>query len=197
MLPDPFPYVSTSLQRPPPTVVLILNKLSLLTIIVITSILFHVSAKTQKAARQAGSIGGREEDVYLDMLRTVERLSRGVAETLGRADLTPTQYNALRILRGAGDAGASCSEVSERMVTKDSDVTRLLDRLEARVLISREREATDRRRVVARITDEGLRLLAELDKPIAETHRRQLGHLGEKQLAALGRLLKVAQNGAS
>ncbi|HEV7906250.1 MAG TPA: MarR family transcriptional regulator, partial [Pyrinomonadaceae bacterium] len=136
-----------------------------------------------------------EEDLYLSLLRTAERLSRGVTETLGRADLTPTQYNALRILRGAGDAGVSCTEVSDRMVTKDSDVTRLLDRLEARKLISREREAKDRRRVVARITDEGLRVLAELDEPIAETHRRQLGHLGEKQLATLGRLLKVTQNG--
>jgi DNA-binding MarR family transcriptional regulator len=156
-----------------------------------------VSVNTQKEAEQSRSIGGREEEVYLSMLRTVERLSRGVAETLARADLTPTQYNALRILRGAGEAGASCTEVSDRMVTKDSDVTRLLDRLEARELISREREAKDRRRVVARITDEGLRVLAELDEPVAEIHRRQLGHLGEEQLATLARLLEVAQNGTS
>jgi DNA-binding MarR family transcriptional regulator len=154
-----------------------------------------VTGKSQKAAAQKKPAGADEEDVYLSLLRAAESLSRGVTETLGRADLTPTQYNALRILRGAGDAGASCTEVSERMVTKDSDVTRLLDRLEARELISREREAKDRRRVVARITDEGLRLLAELDGPVAETHRRQLGHLGEKQLATLGRLLKVAQDG--
>jgi DNA-binding MarR family transcriptional regulator len=153
-----------------------------------------VTAKAQKEAEQAGPIGGREEDVYLSMLRTVERLSRGVAETLAGADLTPTQYNALRILRGAGAAGASCTEVGERMVTKDSDVTRLLDRLEARGLISRGREAADRRRVVARITDEGLRVLEGLDGPVVETHRSQLGHLGEKQLATLGRLLKAARN---
>jgi DNA-binding MarR family transcriptional regulator len=117
-----------------------------------------------------------------------------VAETLAGADLTPTQYNALRILRGAGDAGASCTEVGERMVTKDSDVTRLLDRLEARGLISRGREAADRRRVVARITDEGLRVLEGLDGPVAETHRNQLGHLGEKPLATLGKLLKAARS---
>ena len=129
----------------------------------------------------------------MSMLRTVEWLSRGVAETLAGADLTPTQYNALRILRGAGDAGASCTEVSERMVTKDSDVTRLLDRLEARGLISRGREVADRRRVVARITDEGMRVLAGLDGPVAEAHRRQLGHLGDRQLAALGKLLKAAR----
>jgi DNA-binding MarR family transcriptional regulator len=167
----------------------------LLTILVITSILLLVSARNQKEPKQA-SAGSREEDVYLSLLRTAERLSRGVAETLARADLTPTQYNALRILRGAGREGASCSEVSDRMVTKDSDITRLLDRLEARGLISREREAKDRRRVVTRITDAGLRVLAELDEPILETHRRQLGHLGEKRLASVGSLLEAARNGS-
>ena len=164
-----------------------------MTIVVITSILSLVTTEAENEAGQAGAVGGREEDVYLSMLRAVEWLSRGVAETLAAAELTPTQYNALRILRGAGAAGASCSEVSDRMVTKDSDVTRLLDRLEARGLINREREATDRRRVVARITDEGLRVLAELDGPVAETHRRQLGHLGERQLATLGKLLNAAR----
>ncbi len=154
-----------------------------------------MAAEEQKELGQTGPAGGREEDVYLSMLRTVEWLSRGVAETLAKAELTPTQYNALRILRGAGEAGASCTEVSDRMVTKDSDVTRLLDRLEARGLISRGRDSADRRRVVTRITEEGLRVLAELDAPVAETHQRQLGHLGEKQLATLGRLLRAAQNG--
>ena len=169
-----------------------------MTTIVITSILPPEGVKTQKGAGRAGAVGvPEEEDVYLSMLRAVERLSRGVAETLGRAELTPTQYNALRILRGAGDAGASCTEVGDRMVTKDSDVTRLLDRLEARGLISRERESKDRRRVVARITGEGLRVLAEIDGPMAETHRRQLGHLGVKQLATLGRLLKIVRGETS
>ena len=153
-----------------------------------------MSAKNQKEESRPKPSGSREEDVYLSLLRTVERLSRGLVETLGRADLTPTQYNALRILRGAGTEGASCSEVSERMVTKDSDITRLLDRLEARGLISREREAKDRRRIATRITDEGLRVLAELDEPVAETHRAQLGHLGEKQLSSLGKLLEAARH---
>jgi DNA-binding MarR family transcriptional regulator len=167
-----------------------------LTIVVITSTLLSVSAKNQKESRPSRASARREEEVYLSLLRTAEWLSRGVVETLSRADLTPTQYNALRILRGAGEEGASCSEVSERMVTKDSDVTRLLDRLEARGLISRGREAKDRRRVVTRITDEGLRVLAQLDGPIAETHRRRLGHLADKQLDTLGELLKAARNAA-
>lgn len=151
-------------------------------------------AKREKEMMKSRHTGCPEEAVYLSLLRTAERLSRGVAETLSRSDLTPTQYNALRILRGAGNVGASCSEVSERMVTKDSDITRLLDRLEARGLISRERETKDRRRIMTRITEEGLRVLAELDKPIAETHRSQLGHLGEKQLASLTELLEAARN---
>ena len=133
----------------------------------------------------------REEEIYLTILRTAEALSRGVIETLKRADLTPTQYNALRILRGAGPAGASCREVGERMVTKESDITRLLNRLEARGLISRER-GEDRRFLVVRITDKGLRLLSELDGPVAECHRRQLGHMGDAQFASLSRLLKAA-----
>lgn len=155
-----------------------------------------MSARNQTEDNRPKPSGCREEEVFLSLLRTVEWLSRGLIETLGRADLTSTQYNALRILRGAGHEGASCSEVSERMITKDSDITRLLDRLEARELISREREAKDRRRIVARITDEGLRVLAELDEPVAETHRAQLGHLGEKQLSSLGKLLEAARNRA-
>jgi len=156
-----------------------------------------VTIKPRKESKQARASANREEEVYLSILRTAERMSRGVNETLRQADLTATQYNALRILRGAGEAGASCSEISERMVTKDSDITRLLDRLEARGLISRERDTEDRRRIATRITDEGLRVLAELDVPIAQCHRNQLGHLGEKQLVSLSKLLAAARDGAA
>jgi DNA-binding MarR family transcriptional regulator len=151
--------------------------------------------KLQEELRQTKPFASREEEVYLNIQHTAEALWWGVSETLKRAELTPTQYNVLRILRGAGEAGASCGEISERLVTKDSDITRLLDRLETRGLISRGRELKDRRRITTRITDEGLRLLAELDGPIAECHRRQLGPLGDKQLATLSRLLDAARNG--
>jgi DNA-binding MarR family transcriptional regulator len=142
--------------------------------------------------RQTKPFASREEEIYLTILRTAEVLSWGVIETLKRADLTPTQYNALRILRGAGASGASCREVGERMVTKESDVTRLLNRLEARGLITRER-GEDRRFLVVRITDKGLRLLSELDEPVTECHRRQLGHMGDAQFNSLGKLLKAAR----
>lgn len=153
--------------------------------------------KLQAELKQTKPFVTREEEVYLNILRTAELLSWRLVETLKRVDLTPTQYNVLRILRGAGGEGSSCSEISERMVTKDSDITRLLDRLEARKLISREREAKDRRRITARITPNGLRLLSELDAPVQTCHCEQLGHLGEKQLASLSKLLDMVRNTSS
>jgi DNA-binding MarR family transcriptional regulator len=151
-----------------------------------------VVIEAQKESNRTKASGSREEEIYLTILRTAEVLSWGVIETLRRADLTPTQYNALRILRGAGAEGASCREVGERMVTKESDITRLLNRLEARGLISRER-GEDRRFLVVRITNKGLRLLSDLDEPVAECHRRQLGHMGDTQFDSLSRLLKAAR----
>ena len=149
--------------------------------------------KLQEETKRVESLASLEEDVYLNILRAAELLSWRVVETLKQVDLTPTQYNVLRILRGAGRAGASCSEISERMVTKDSDITRLLDRLETRKLISRERETKDRRRITARITTDGLRLLSDLDKPVRQCHCQQLSHLGEKQLASLNKLLETVR----
>jgi len=143
--------------------------------------------------KQTRPFASLEEEVYLSLQRTAEVLWGDVNETLKGAELTPTQYNVLRILRGAGADGISCSEVSERLVTKDSDITRLLDRLETRGLISRERAEKDRRVVVARLTAEGLRLLASLDKPVVQCHGRHLGHLGERRLASLLKLLDAAR----
>jgi DNA-binding MarR family transcriptional regulator len=134
-----------------------------------------------------------EEEVYLNIIRTAEALTWGVSETLKVADLTPAQYNVLRILRGAAPEGATCGQISERMVTKDSDITRLLERLDTRGLITRERDAQDRRFITVKITSEGLSLLASLDEPIAQCHKRQIGHLGRVRLASLGKLLDEAR----
>ncbi len=169
------------------------NQSFLLTTVVITNIFPGVPTKLQKELKQTKPFASREEEVFLNIQRTAEVLWWGINETLKGAELTPTQYNVLRILRGAGRTGASCSDISERLVTKDSDITRLLDRLEGRGLISREREAKDRRVIITRITNDGLQVLAGLDKPIAQCHRRQLGHLGEKRLASLGKLLDAAR----
>ncbi len=120
-------------------------------------------------------------------------LSRGLVRVLKTEDLSATQYNVLRILRGSPD-GLPCGEIASRMITRDPDITRLLDRLEKRRLISRCRETKDRRMVMARITPDGLKLLARLDEPVGQTHRKQLGHLGRERLRALGELLDAARS---
>lgn len=133
-----------------------------------------------------------EEAAFLDLLRTCDLLSRGPAQLLKSEDLSPNQYNVLRILRGAPE-GLPCGEIANRMITRDPDITRLLDRLEKRELISRCRETKDRRMVMARISPRGLKLLAQLDEPVQEIHRKQLGHLGRETLARLGQLLANAR----
>jgi DNA-binding MarR family transcriptional regulator len=133
-----------------------------------------------------------EEAVFLDLLRTTDALSRGLAEVLKAEELSATQYNVLRILRGSPE-GMVCGEIAERMITRDPDITRLLDRLEKRVLIVRSRESKDRRMVLTRITPVGLKLLRRLDEPVEQSHHRQLGHLGRERLRGLTELLRAAR----
>jgi DNA-binding MarR family transcriptional regulator len=133
-----------------------------------------------------------EEDAFLDLLRTTDTLSRGLIAVLKTEDLSATQYNVLRILRGAPE-GLPCGEIASRMITRDPDITRLLDRLEKRGLISRCRETKDRRTVMTRIAPAGLKALARLDGPVEEAHRKQLGHLGRERLRALTELLRAAR----
>ena len=133
-----------------------------------------------------------EEATFLELLRTTDMLSRGLVRVLKAEDLSPTQYNVLRILRGSPD-GLTCGEIASRMITRDPDITRLLDRLEKRSLISRRRETKDRRMVMVSITLEGLKLLGRLDEPVQEGHRKQLRHLGRERLRALTDLLQAAR----
>ncbi len=153
-----------------------------------------MTSKLQKELKQTKPFTSLKEEVFVAFQLTGERLKLNLIETLKTANLTGPQYNALRILRGAGSEGASVKEISDRMITKDSDVTRLLDRLEARKLISRERQIKDRRIVLTYITDEGLAVLNELEQPINDCHERQLGHLTEKQLTDLSKLLEIVRN---
>ncbi len=131
-------------------------------------------------------------DAYLALITTAERFEREVVELLKGAGLSPSQYNILRILRGAGDAGLACGQVGGRLVRHDPDVTRLMDRLEKRGLIARAREQQDRRIVRTRITGAGLELLERLDAPVDDLHDRQLGHLSERRLGELKALLVEA-----
>ena len=135
----------------------------------------------------------QEDAVFLNLLRTADTLLRDVDELLKPSGLSSTQYNVLRILRGAGPDGLPCGEISERMLTRDPDVTRLLERIENRGFISRERDKTDRRVVRTSITTSALDLLKELDSSVDDLHHRQLGHLGAKQLKDLSELLKLVR----
>ncbi len=135
------------------------------------------------------------QETFIAVLRAAKALLRDVELLVKPADLSHTQYNVLRILRGAGPQGLACRELAERMLTRDPDITRLLDRLEARGLVRRERERRDRRVVKTRITDEGLRILKGLDAPVAELHRRQLQRLPARRLRLLVRLLEQVWEG--
>jgi DNA-binding MarR family transcriptional regulator len=143
--------------------------------------------------KQTRPFASLEQEALLSIERTAAVLGHALAEAIKPYGVTPTQYNVLRILRGAGEKGLCRNEVRERLVAQVPDVTRLLDRLEEMGLIIRERDATDRRLVTTRITREGLRLLERLDAPILEIHRRQLGHLGERNLRTLIGLLASAR----
>jgi DNA-binding MarR family transcriptional regulator len=154
-------------------------------------------ARTGRAGpRGVSASGGRvpgrpslEEETFLAVVRTANTLTARGADLFKRFGLTPAQYNVLRILRGAGPGGLMCSQISERMITRDSDITRLLDRLERSGWVARERQDTDRRTVVTSITNEGLALLGELDEPLAAHHRETFAALTPAELETLRRLL--------
>ena len=150
----------------------------------------------QSEIKQGRHSGSLEEEAFIALQRTADQLAGRVAEWLKQKGLSPTQYNALRILRGAGPSGLACSEIGERMINRDPDITRLVDRLERRGFVERSREQKDRRVITTRITVEGLQTLKELDRPIEEYHRRLLGHLGEQRLHSLIRLLEAARERA-
>ncbi len=134
-----------------------------------------------------------EEEALLSVVRTADLLAQRMNQFLKQFELSGSQYNVLRILRGSPD-GLSCGQIAERMISRDPDVTRLLDKLEARGLIERERNEDDRRVVIARITAGGLDLLTRLDPLVASEHRRQLGALGEQKLRQLIELLEQARD---
>ena len=137
-----------------------------------------------------------EEAAYIDLVRTTELLTRHLVQLLKADDLSATQYNVLRILRGS-PAGLTCGEIANRMITRDPDITRLLDRMEKRKLICRSRDEKDRRVVLARISATGLKVLATLDQPVRDAHRGLLGHLGPERLRTLRQLLEECRSAAA
>jgi DNA-binding MarR family transcriptional regulator len=134
-----------------------------------------------------------EQEVFLSLWRTYDRLRALEEELFGRYDLTPQQYNALRLLAGRHPDTIRTLDLGARLVSRAPDVTRLLDKLEQRGLIGRDRPADNRRVVRIGITGAGLALLCELREPLRDCHARQLGHLSQKELHELAALLRAAR----
>jgi DNA-binding MarR family transcriptional regulator len=139
--------------------------------------------------KQTRPFACREQEAHISLGRTWAALDHAFSDALKPYGITPTQYNVLRILRGAGEKGLCRGEVMERMITKVPDATRLLDRMEAAGLIGRCRDAEDRRFVTTTISEAGLRLLQDLDEPVLVLHRQHFGALDERELQVLIDLL--------
>jgi DNA-binding MarR family transcriptional regulator len=144
----------------------------------------------QAELKQKLPFTSREQEAYLALLRTADALQSSMESKLKEFGLTGTQYNALRILRGAGSEGLPCSEIGERMITHDPDITRLLNRLEGRGFVERTRAKHDRRVINGKITAAGKNLLREMDGPVEQQGREMLRHVSHADLRRLIDLLE-------
>lgn len=155
-----------------------------------------MSGKLAREIKQAKPFESLEQEAFLNVLKTAAILEEADSGGLKKKRLSPTQYNALRILRGAGPKGLACQDIAERMIKRDPDITRLLDRLVGQGLVVRDRSKEDRRVVITRISENGLKLLASLDPIGRQVSKRALGHLGKKRLELLIELLEEAREGS-
>ena len=148
-----------------------------------------MTRKLQHEIRQSKPFTSLEQEAHLSIVRTAAALLDGFDRMLAPADITASQYNVLRILRGADPEGLCRNDVRDRMVNRMPDMTRLLDRMEKAGLVTRHRDTEDRRIVTTRITDKGRKLLDELESEAAREHERRLGHLSDMKLRQLIELL--------
>lgn len=155
-----------------------------------------MTGKLRRELKQKRPFSSVQEEAILALIRTADIVTLPMTEVLRDAKLSLSQYNVLRILRGAGPDGLACGEIADRMVRRDPDLTRLLDRLEARGLVRRARGAADRRVVLASITDEALALLDALDAPMEDRVRAELEHLPSGRLRTLLDILEEIRAGA-
>jgi DNA-binding MarR family transcriptional regulator len=149
----------------------------------------------QAELKQNRPFTSRQQETYLALLRTADALQSQVEDWLKDFGLTGTQYNALRILRGAGPQGLPCREIGDRMITRDPDITRLLDRLEDRGLVKRDRADRDRRVIYGKISTAGLKLLRQIDGPLEAKGRKMLKHVSHRKLQQLIELLELVRAG--
>jgi DNA-binding MarR family transcriptional regulator len=164
-----------------------------------------MSGKLLQELHKSSPFESVQQELILNVMRTADHFSRSFEELLRPYNLSSPQYNVLRILRGVTSTdslrgikpepqGIPCKCISEKMITRDPDITRLLDRLEARNLITRHRDGKDRRVVYTRITEEGLRILAELDQPVLDFHVQKLSHMPEEALTQLIEQLELIRS---
>ena len=160
-----------------------------------------MSASIREAIQQQKPFDSLQTEVMLTLMRTTDLLVERSHRPICGAGLTSSQYNVLRILRGAGEAGLQTYQVAERLVTRAPNITRLVDKLETKGFINRRRSDQDRRVVQLRITDAGIALLAELDDPVASATKEALLGLGEPELKelcqSLNRLRKSVEDPAA
>jgi DNA-binding MarR family transcriptional regulator len=152
-----------------------------------------MSGRLKHEIKQTKPFESLEAEAFLNLLRTTDMLSRGEAELLKTVDLSHTQFNILRILRGAAPEALTCKEIGERLISRDPDITRLLDRMEERGWVKRVRGEKDRRVVLTRITEKGLQLAEMMSEPLRALHTKQLKHLGMQKLQQLINLLEEAR----
>ena len=144
--------------------------------------------------RQRKPFTSLEQEAQLNVVRTASLLVDSFEQMLRPYGISATQYNVLRILRGAEPDGLCRNELRDRMLTRMPDVTRLLDRMEDAKLVARARDSEDRRLVSTRITPKGLRLLDELDEAVTQEHMRRFHHLNKTQLKSLIELLNAVRS---
>ncbi|HET7433685.1 MAG TPA: MarR family transcriptional regulator [Thermoanaerobaculia bacterium] len=154
-----------------------------------------MSGKLRNEIKQTRPFANVQEEVVLSLMRTADQLVMPMNEALRADNLSLSQYNILRILRGARGQGLPCGEIAERMVSRDPDLTRLLDRLEKRGLVERTRGTADRRVVLTTLTADGLALLAKLDVTTQSILRKTLAHMPKERLHLLCELLEEARSG--
>ncbi len=134
-----------------------------------------------------------QQEAYLSLWRTYDRLRQIEDELFARHDLTPQQYNLLRLLQAGHPERRQTLDLASRLISRAPDITRMLDRLQERGFIDRERPAGDRRTVCIGITRIGLHLLESLAQEVRDCHQRQLGHMDPDELAQLSTLLRKAR----
>ncbi len=150
----------------------------------------------QAELKQKRPFSSVEQEAYLSLLRTADSLQTAMEAKFKEFGLTGTQYNALRILRGAGADGLPCREIGARMITHDPDITRLLNRLEGYGLVQRSRDKHDRRVIYGKITAAGLKLLRVMDEPVEKFGREMLRHVEKDDLWKLIELLEIVRSGS-